>query len=48
MNRRFVFNRIETAGSLGDLGTLLPIAIAMVPADLQPTTGSVPVQPDQI
>jgi len=27
---RFRFNRMELAGSLGDLGTLLPIAIAMV------------------
>lgn len=27
---RFTFNRMELAGSLGDLGTLLPIAIAMV------------------
>ena len=26
----FIFNRIELAGSLGDLGTLLPIAIAMI------------------
>jgi sulfate permease, SulP family len=30
MNKRIVFNRLEVAGSLGDLGTLLPIAIAMV------------------
>ncbi len=30
MNKRFHFNRLELAGSLGDLGTLLPIAIAMV------------------
>ncbi len=30
MNKRIVFNRMEAAGSLGDLGTLLPIAIAMV------------------
>ncbi|MCF8086988.1 MAG: putative sulfate/molybdate transporter [Desulfotignum sp.] len=30
MNQRIVFNRMEVAGSLGDLGTLLPIAIAMV------------------
>lgn len=27
---RFKFDRMELAGSLGDLGTLLPIAIAMV------------------
>jgi len=26
----FIFNRIEFSGSLGDLGTLLPIAIAMI------------------
>jgi len=30
MPRRFAYNRMEFAGSLGDLGTLLPIAIAMV------------------
>jgi len=30
MSGRFEFNRMELAGSLGDLGTLLPIAIAMV------------------
>jgi len=30
MSGRFRFNRLELAGSLGDLGTLLPIAIAMV------------------
>ena len=30
MDKRFRFNRLELAGSLGDLGTLLPIAIAMV------------------
>ncbi len=30
MTQRIVFNRMEVAGSLGDLGTLLPIAIAMV------------------
>lgn len=29
-SERFRFNRMEMAGSLGDLGTLLPIAIAMV------------------
>ena len=26
----FVFNRMEFSGSLGDLGTLLPIAIGMI------------------
>ena len=30
MVQRFRFNRMELAGSLGDLGTLLPIAMAMV------------------
>jgi SulP family sulfate permease len=30
MSDRFRFDRMELAGSLGDLGTLLPIAIAMV------------------
>ncbi len=30
MSERYKFNRMELAGSLGDLGTLLPIAIAMV------------------
>jgi sulfate permease, SulP family len=30
MPQRFKFDRLELAGSLGDLGTLLPIAIAMV------------------
>ncbi len=30
MSERFTFNRMEFAGSLGDLGTLLPIAIALV------------------
>ncbi|MFP4445871.1 MAG: putative sulfate/molybdate transporter [Desulfosudaceae bacterium] len=30
MSHRFQFNRLELAGSLGDLGTLLPIAIAMI------------------
>lgn len=30
MPERFKFNRMELAGSLGDLGTLLPIAIAMI------------------
>lgn len=30
MSERFKFNRMELAGALGDLGTLLPIAIAMV------------------
>ncbi|MGM0645427.1 MAG: putative sulfate/molybdate transporter [Thermodesulfobacteriota bacterium] len=30
MSQIFRFNRMEVAGSLGDLGTLLPIAVAMV------------------
>ena len=30
MTERFKFDRMELAGSLGDLGTLLPIAIAMI------------------
>ncbi len=30
MTERYKFDRMELAGSLGDLGTLLPIAIAMV------------------
>jgi len=30
MSERFQFNRMELSGSLGDLGTLLPIAIAMI------------------
>jgi len=30
MGERYRFNRLELAGALGDLGTLLPIAIAMV------------------
>lgn len=30
MSERYQFNRMEFAGSLGDLGTLLPIGVAMV------------------
>jgi SulP family sulfate permease len=30
MSPRYRFNRLELAGSLGDLGTLLPIAIGMI------------------
>ncbi|MGD2271072.1 MAG: putative sulfate/molybdate transporter [Desulfobacterales bacterium] len=30
MDLRYRFNRLEAAGSLGDLGTLLPIAIGMI------------------
>jgi SulP family sulfate permease len=29
-NRRYAFNRMELAGSLGDLGTLLPLSIGMI------------------
>ena len=29
MSPRYKFNRLELAGSLGDLGTLLPLAIEM-------------------
>ena len=30
MNRHYRFDRMEFAGSLGDLGTLLPLAIGMI------------------
>ena len=30
MNPRYKFNRLELAGSLGDLGTLLPLAMGMI------------------
>ena len=30
MSKRYAFNRLELAGSLGDLGTLLPLAIGMI------------------
>ncbi len=30
MAQRYLFNRLEVAGSFGDLGTLLPIAIGMI------------------
>jgi len=30
MNRRYQFNRMEFSGSLGDLGTLLPLAIGLI------------------
>jgi SulP family sulfate permease len=30
METRFQFNRMELAGSLGDLGTLLPIVVGMI------------------
>jgi SulP family sulfate permease len=38
MRRRFRFDRLEIAGSLGDLGTLLPLAIGMIVINgLEPT-----------
>ncbi len=30
MNKHFAFNRMELSGSLGDLGTILPLALAMI------------------
>ena len=30
MKPRYRFNRMEFAGSLGDLGTLLPLAVGMI------------------
>ena len=30
MNSAYQFNRMELAGSLGDLGTILPLAIGMI------------------
>lgn len=39
MSARFQFNRMEFAGSLGDLGTLLPLAIGMVMVNGIPVTG---------
>ncbi|HPI98393.1 MAG TPA: putative sulfate/molybdate transporter, partial [Synergistales bacterium] len=30
MNKAFRFDRMELAGSMGDLGTLLPLAIGMI------------------
>lgn len=39
METRFHFNRMELAGSLGDLGTLLPIVVGMILINgLSPTT----------
>ena len=38
MNKTWQFNRMEVAGSLGDLGTLLPISLGMILANgLDPT-----------
>lgn len=39
MPPRFQFNRMEVAGSLGDLGTLLPLAIGMVMINGMSITG---------
>jgi SulP family sulfate permease len=30
MKPKYLFNRVEFAGSLGDLGTLLPLAVGMI------------------
>lgn len=30
MNKKFAFNRMELAGSMGDLGTILPLALGMI------------------
>lgn len=30
MTKKYVFNRVEFSGSLGDLGTLLPLAVGMI------------------
>ena len=39
MDSRYQFNRMELAGSLGDLGTLLPIVVGMILINrLSPTT----------
>ncbi|MBP1741501.1 MAG: sulfate transporter [Deltaproteobacteria bacterium] len=39
MNSQYQFNRMELAGSLGDLGTLLPIVVGMILINrLSPTT----------
>ncbi len=38
MLRGYKFNRLEFAGSLGDLGTLLPLAMGMIMINgLKPT-----------
>ena len=39
MSTSFRFNRMEFAGSLGDLGTLLPLAIGMIMVNGMSTTG---------
>lgn len=39
MSTRFKFNRMELAGSLGDLGTLLPLAIGMIMVNGMSVTG---------
>jgi len=30
MKSKYIFNRLEFAGALGDLGTLLPLAIGLI------------------
>ncbi len=39
MSARFQFNRMELAGSLGDLGTLLPLSIGMIMVNGMSITG---------
>ncbi len=39
MSERYQFNRMELAGSLGDLGTLLPLAIGMIVVNKLDPTG---------
>ena len=39
MGRRYRFDRMEVAGSLGDIGTLLPIAVGMILINGLNTTG---------
>ncbi|WP_029898251.1 molybdate transporter family protein [Desulfohalovibrio reitneri] len=39
MTARYAFNRMELSGSLGDLGTLLPIAVAMILVNNLSATG---------
>ena len=43
--KRFVFNRLELAGSLGDLGTLLPIADPTVVGDFSAGDCQAPNRP---
>ena len=39
MAPRYQFNRMEFSGSLGDLGTLLPLALGMIMVNQMPVTG---------